>query len=166
MKTILILSIFCLFFMESCDYGTGMTGKVFDKETGQPISNATVNLLDSKDIKKTNNEGFFAVYRQMGAFKVDPVIEITKKGYKPFQMQISSKNDKTSYFVKSETKWVDFNEPLTNDSKAKTSDLTGTWIEKWSQNFTAGDTLLIYLTKDDEKAEIEKIETELKIKKW
>ena len=166
MKTTLILTSFCLFFLVSCDYRTGMTGKVVDKETGRPISNATVNLLDGKSIKKTNNEGYFAVYRQMGAFKVDPKVEITQKGYKPFQIKISSSHDKTSYSVKSETKWVDFNEPLSIESKSKTSELKGTWLEKWSQNFAVSDTLIIYLTKEDEKAEIEKIKSELKRGKW
>ena len=165
MKTTLILTSFYLFFLVSCDYGTGITGKVIDKETRRPISNATVNLLDGKDIKKTSNEGYFAVYRQMGAFKVDPEVEITQKGYKPFKIKISSSHGKISYSVKSETKWVDFKEPLSFESKHKTSELEGTWLEKWSQNFTVGDTLLIYLTKDDEKAEIEKIKTELKMVK-
>ena len=156
---------FCLLFIASCDYGTGMTGKVIDKETGNPISNATVNLLDGKDIVKTTETGYFEVYRQGGSRKIDPEVLITKKGYKPFKIRITSSDEGTSYTIKSETKDIEYNEPLYLNSD-KSSFTTGTVIEKWSQNFSVGDTLTIYLTKDDEIAEVEMTKKKLKATKY
>jgi len=165
MKRQFIFYSFCLLFVISCDYGTGMTGKVIDKETGKPISNATVNLLDGKDIAKTNETGYFEVYRQGGSHKIVPEVLITKKGYKPFQIRITSSDEGNSYTVKSETKDIEYDEPLYLNSD-KSSFTTGTTIEKWSQNFSVSDTLTIYLTKDDEKAEVKKIKMKLKANKW
>lgn len=161
MKLKLVFAIYCLFFITACQYGTGMNGKVIDEETGLPISNATVNLLNGKDIKRTNNKGYFTVFVQTGIHKIDPIVEISKKGYKPFQIQFSSEDDKNTYSVKSEYKWIDYDSPLYFNSKDSTSYIIGTDIEKWSQHFSVDDTIIFYLTKDDEKTEIEKIKSEL-----
>jgi hypothetical protein len=157
MKTKLIITSLCLFFLVSCDYYASMTGKIIDKETGKPIEGATVNLLDGGDIKITKNDGYFDVFtRPRGS--TNPLVIVTKKGYKPFQIEISHSSDKKLYSIKTETKWIDFGERLYLVPNDTNSYFTGFSIEKWSQDFTAGgDTLLIYLSKDDEKVEADKM---------
>jgi thioredoxin reductase len=144
---------------------TGMTGKVFDKETGKPIANATVNLLEDKDVAQTDNNGYFQVYTQTGSHKIAPIVVVSKKGYKPFQLRINSSGEETSYSVKSETEFIKYKDTLFMNSN-KSSYLLGVDIEKWSQNFAVGDTLKIYLTKENVEKEVEKIQIELKAKKY
>jgi len=161
MNSKLILYCLCLLLIVSCEYHASMTGKIIDKETGRPIANATVNLLDGSDIIQTKADGYFEVYTRPRGH-TNPKVVVTKRGYKPFQIEISNSSDKTLYSVKSETKWVNFDEPLYLNPKDTISFTNGTFIEKWSQYFTAGgDTLLIYLSKDDEKVEINKIKNQI-----
>lgn len=160
MKPKLILYGLCLF-CTSCHYYASMTGKIIDKETGKPIADATVNLLDGSDIKKTETDGYFDVFTRTKGSK-NPEVVVTKKGYKPFQIEISNSNDKNLYSVKSETKWIEFGERLYLVPKDTNSFISGISIEKWSQFFTAGgDTLLIYLSKDNEKVEIDKMKKQI-----
>lgn len=142
-----------------------MRGKVYDKETGKPIADATVNLLEDKDIVQTDHNGYFEVYTQTGAHKIDPIVVVSKKGYKPFQLSIKHSGDEISYSVKSQTEYVEYKDTLFLSSN-KDSYLLGVDIEKWSQNFAVDDTLRIYLTKKDIEGEVEKIQTKLKSQKW
>ena len=146
----------CLLFMVSCGEfrKTGMNGKIIDKETGKPISDAAVNLCQGLDVTTTNTEGYFEVNGQTGAHKIDPVVEVTKDGYKPFQIKISYSENESSYSVKTETKWIRYKDTVFFNSK-KTSFLLGVDIEKWSQDFAISDTLTIYLTKENYKKEVE-----------
>jgi len=142
-----------------------MTGKVYDKETGKPIANATVILLEDKTTIQTDNKGYFEVYTSTGAYKIDPIVVVSKKGYKPFQLRIKYSGDEISYSVKSETEYIEYKDTLFLSSN-KDSYLLGVDIEKWSQNFAVDDTIRIYLTKKDIEGEVEKIQTKLKSQKW
>lgn len=151
-------------FISSCDMYTGTSGKVIDQETGKPISDARVVLLDKLDSTKTNNKGYFEIRKSTGAYKVDPEVLITKAGYKPFQLKKKYTSKETSYIVKSELIYVDFDKPVYPDPKNRKTFLVCTSIEKWSQDFRTGDTLIFYLTRDDRKSEIENIKSEIKNK--
>jgi len=85
-----------------------------------------------------------------------PTIMVTKEGYKPFQLKIKDRRNETSYVVKSESVHIDFEEPVYPDPNNLNTFITGTWIEKWSEEFRTGDTLRIYLVREDLKAEIER----------
>jgi len=138
-----------------------MTGKVYDKETGKPIVDATVNLLEDRDNAKTDSNGYFEVYAQTGNHKIAPIILVSKEGYKPFQLRISSSDNGVNYSVKSETEFIKYRDTLFLNSD-KTSYLLGVDIEKWSLNFAVDDTLKIYLTRKNVQKEVEKIQTKLK----
>jgi len=140
---------------------TGMTGKVYDKETGKPIAHATVILLEDKDKVQTDNEGYFEVYTPTGNKRIDPIVVVSKKGYKPFQLRINYSGDETSYSVKTETEYIQYKDTLFLFSN-KSSYLLGVDIEKWSQDFAVGDTLKIYLKKKNTEAEVKEIRARFK----
>jgi len=141
---------------------TGMNGKIIDKETGKPISDAEVNLCEGLDVTSTNKDGYFEVHGKTGAHKIDPIVVVTKDGYKPFQIKISYSDDESSYSVKTETKWIKYKDTVFFNSE-KTSFLLGVDIEKWSQDFAISDTLTIYLTKENDKKEVEQSRDLLKL---
>lgn len=120
----------------------------------------SVNLLDGSDIKKTDSNGFFEVFSETRPFQ-DPTILVTMDGYKPFQLRIEGKSDETSYSVKSESIFVDYEEPVYPDPNNRGTFITGTWIDKWSKEFKIGDTLCIYLVSEDTKAEVERNKKEI-----
>lgn len=146
----------------SCDFSTGIEGKVIDKETGIPISHANINLLDGQDIELSDASGYFKVYCNTGAYKVNPIITVTKNGYKPFKIKIENSKDKINYIVSSESFFVEYDEPFYPDTNNRKTFISGTWINKWSQNFIVDDTLTILLNKDDIDSEIERIQHDLR----
>ena len=151
----------CILLFTSCNMSTGMKGKVFDKETGKPIANATVILLKDKDEVQTDNEGYFEVSTPTGNQRIDPTVIVSKKGYKPFQLSINYSSDETSYSVKTETEYIQYKDTLFLYSN-KDSYLLGVDIEKWSQDFAVGDTLKIYLKKKNTEAEVKEIRARFK----
>jgi len=165
MRTKFIIYYLFLLFLVSCDYETGLKGEIIDKETGKPIAGATVNLLDGKDIQKTNADGFFSVLHASGHSLPHPKVLITMKGYKPFQLELDQSDNYKIYKVKSETKYIKFNKRFYYTPSDTSSYSEGIDIEKWSTDFLAGDTLKLYLSKDDEKTEIEKLKSKIK-KNW
>lgn len=148
----------CLVLICSCDCTIRVSGIIIDKETKNVISNASINLLNGRDIEKSNANGYFEVLDQAGFCK-DPVIVVKMEGYKPFQLEIKDSKGEISYTVKSETVWIDYDEPFYPNSSNRNTFITGTWINKWSQDFCASDTLRIYLTKYDTESEIETIKS-------
>jgi hypothetical protein len=50
--------ILSIFLISSCDYEIRIQGKIVDEDTNKPISGATINLLDDRDIQKSNNVGY------------------------------------------------------------------------------------------------------------
>lgn len=138
--------------LQACtSFPVKIIGRVFDKETGLPLLGTTVNLLDGSDIKKTDSNGFFEVSTETRPFQ-DPVILVTKESYKPFQLRIDGNSEEISYVVKSESISVDYEEPVYPDPNNRGTFITGTWIDKWSNEFKTGDTLSIYLVREDTKA--------------
>jgi len=87
----------------SCDFFTGLEGKVIDEKSKIPIVNANVSFLDGKNVTRTNDDGYFNVRCRTGLRLIEPEIKITKDGYKPFQIKIKRSKEKVTYFVKSET---------------------------------------------------------------
>jgi len=143
---------------------TILEGKIIDKETGKPIEGATVNFLDGKDIQETDSDGFFSV-SHVPNHLTHPEVLITKKGYKPFRLELDRSGDYRIYKVKTETKYIKLDErfyysPLDSGSYSDVMD-----IEKWSTEFCDGDTLKFYLAKDDEKTEIIKLKSIIR-KNW
>jgi len=154
--------IFCFlpFFLSACDYVTDLEGKIIDIETGKPISGATVNLLDGKDIQETNADGFFSVSFCPTRLTY-PKVLITKKGYKPFEIEFDGSDKQKIYKVTTETKYVKLSKPFYFIPNDTSSYMVNVNIDKWSRNFSVGDTLKIYLKPDNEnlevKQELEKI---------
>lgn len=148
--------------LQACtSFSVGILGRVFDKETGLPLVGTTINLLDGGDIKETDSNGFFKVFSETSPFQ-DPTILVTKDGYKPFQLRIERNNDETSFIVKSKSIYVDYEEPVYPNPNNRGTFITGTWIDKWSKEFKTGDTLSIYLVREDIKAEVERNKKEIK----
>ncbi|HEY4651206.1 MAG TPA: hypothetical protein VIG72_07315 [Pontibacter sp.] len=159
-----------------------IVGRVFDNETGLPLADAMVNfqylgylllpakelpladamvnLLNGRDIEKTDSNGLFEVYSETRPFQ-DPTILVTKDGYKPFQLKIERNSNETSYTVTSESVSIDYTAPVYPDPENRETFVTGTWVNKWSTEFRTGDTLSIYLAREDIKAEVERNKKEL-----
>ena len=160
LKKSILLCILLLPLQACTSFSVRILGRVFDKEIGLPLVGTTVNLLDGSDIKKTASNGYFEVFSEARPFQ-DPTILVTKDGYKPFQLRIERESDETSYIVKSESIFVDYEEPVYPDPNNRETFITGTWINKWSKEFKTGDTLSIYLVREDEKAEVERNKKEI-----
>jgi len=142
--------------LQGCtSFSVRINGKVFDNETKMPLVGTTVNLLNGRDIKKTDGNGFFEVFSETKPFQ-DPTILVTREGFKPFELRIKRKRNETSYIIKSESTYVDFEEPAYPDPNNQETFITGTWIEKWSKEFKTGDTLNIYLEREDIEVEIKR----------
>ncbi len=153
-----------LIYFGARDYIVYMTGIVIDKESGQKLSNVNVKLIDVNDSVTTDNKGYFEIYRRPTR-SVSKKIVVSKSGYKPFQITIENSDNDYKYIVKTERLSVNFDKPFyphLNDSNVYFSNID---IEKYSQTFCAGDTLKIYLDKNDEKFEVEKIKSEM-LKNW
>ena len=146
--------------LQACTFSVKIVGRVFDKETGLPLPDAMVNLLDGRDIKKTDSNGLFEVYSETRPFQ-DPTILVTKNGYKPFQLKIERNRNETSYTVTSESVSIDYTAPVYPDPENRETFVTGNWVDKWSTEFRTGDTLSIYLAREDIKAEVERNKKEL-----
>lgn len=147
----------------SCDCVINVNGKVLDKETGNPIMGVTVDLLKGADIEKTNAKGIFEAVEVTGFCK-DPLIIVSADGYKPFQIEIKKSKGNTQYLVKTETSWINYDQPFYPDTTNKSTFIKGVWIDKWSQDFKINDTLTIYLSKDNPAIEIEKSQDDIKSK--
>lgn len=155
LKKYFLLCLIVLQLQACTSFSVRIVGKIYDKETGRPLAGTTVNLLDGSDIKITGNDGFFEVFSETRPFQ-DARLLVTLDGYKPFQLKIKEKSNETSYIVKSGSIHVDFEEPVYPDPNNLNTFITGTSIEKWSEEFRTGDTLYIYLVREDLKAEIER----------
>ncbi len=155
----------CLVLFCSCDCVVDVSGIIKDKETNDVISNATIDLLDGVDIKKSNAKGYFKV-TYLSGFCKDPVIVVRKEGYKPFHLKFKDSKGDVSYNVKSEKEFIDFDKPIYPDSTNRNTFIFGTWIDKWSQDFCVSDTLIIYLSRQDVKSEIEKIKAKLQHQRY
>lgn len=119
-------------------------------------------MLDRNIESISNEEGVFIIEEQTG-FCYDPQIELTKTGFKPFQIQIAGDADYTSFQIKSESESVNFDKPVYPDPQNQSTFVTRTWIENYSQNFKrSNDSLIIYLDEDNIEAELNSIKEKLK----
>ncbi|GGK70028.1 hypothetical protein GCM10011405_17600 [Rufibacter glacialis] len=115
-----------------------------------------MNLLEGGDIQKTASNGLFQVFSETGPFQ-DPILQISKPGYKPFHLQIERNKEETRYMIKSEQVFVEYDTPVYPDLNNRKTFSAGTWINKWSQDFKNGDTLSIYLEREDIKTEVDRL---------
>lgn len=140
--------------LSSCDCYVAVKGKVVSSSTGMPISGVVIKMLDRNIETTSNSNGQFLIYEQTG-FCFDPNLELTKQGYKPFRLKISSDSESISYEVNTKSKSVDFDKPV--ESRI------GTWIDIYSQDFrTKGDSIIFYLNEDNLEQELETIKEKLK----
>lgn len=147
--------------LSSCDCNMSVKGKILSTSTGKPIAGVTIKMLDRNIESTSNEEGLFFIDDQTG-FCYDPHIELTKIGYKPFQILIAGGDDYISYHVKSESKSVNFDKPIYPDSQNQNTFVTSTWIENYSQNFkTSNDSLIIHLDENNIEAELKAIKKKL-----
>ena len=124
---LLTISIF-LSILYSCDCETKVTGKVLDKDTGQPIADAKVDLLNGAALGKTNGNGIFQVVKVTGFCK-DPLLKVSSTGYKPFQIEIKKSKGSTQYIIKTESTWIDYNQPFYPDTNNRNTFIKGIWID-------------------------------------
>ena len=154
-STILLLT------FTSCDCHVAIQGIVIDKESGKPIQNAKVNMTD-RDIEELTDNGIFDIGEHSG-FCYDPKVEVSMNGYKPFRIQIIHRSEYTSYNIESEGISVDYDEPFYPDPSNKNTFMTGTWINKFSEDFkVSGDTIILYLEEDNLEKEIQRIKEHLR----
>ncbi len=151
-----------LIFLTACDCLTVVEGRIISNETRLPISNATIELLDKKTTVKSDNKGQYKI-EYVSGFCFDPKIRITSENYKPFEIKIRTTSHSKSYELKSETKSIEYEKPFYPNSAKDSGFMTGTWINKFSQNFSVyNDSIFIYLDDDNIKKEIESIQKTVK----
>lgn len=148
--------------LSSCDCIVAVKGKVISSSTGKPISGVTIKFLDRNVETISNSSGKFMIEESTG-FCFDPEIKMTKNGYKPFQILISGDTESTSYQVKSESQSGDFDEPVYPDPSERNTFITGTSMEKYSQNFESkDDSLIVYLDTENFEKELREIKEKIK----
>lgn len=154
MKLQYIISFVFLITIISCDCYVEVKGQIVSSSTGKPIENTQVTLIDKNREVYSDQNGNFLIDMQTG-FCFDPEIQVSKKGFKPFQVLISGDSQSKNFKITSESRFVDFDEPLYSDSCNRKTFITGTWIEKYSQDFKSqNNSLIIYLDTDNLKEEI------------
>ncbi len=91
-------------------------------------------------------------------FCFEPEIQVTKEGFKPFQVLISGDSESKTYKIRSESQSVDFDEPVYPYSSDRNTFIVGTWIEKYSHDFEfENDSLIIYLDIENFEEEIKEL---------
>ncbi len=154
MKLLHFIALSTLMALTSCDCYVKVQGQVVSSSTGKPIENAVVTMIDKNHQVFTDQNGKFLIDLQTG-FCFDPEIKVTKEGFKPFQILISSNSEYLSYQIKSKSQSVDFDEPVYPDSTNRNTYKTGSWIEKYSQDFESkNDSLIIFLDTESFEEEI------------
>lgn len=141
-------SLICLLFIvsfPSCKWMAEcfpeFTGKVVSDSTKTPIEGAKVELINQNITVKTDKNGVFKLATS-GCF--DAQLRISKEHYKPFEITFSSSSISNSYQVKSESLFVDYDEPFYPDPRYKNGFITGTWIKQNSESFTVSSNELTY----------------------
>lgn len=136
--------IFCFVvgFLSSCKWMAEcypeFTGQVLSNTTKTPLEGATVTLINQNISVQTDENGFFKMSAS-GCF--DAHFKISKANYKPFEITLSSSSNSNSYQVRSESKSVDYNEPIRSKDS---SVVTGSWIDQNSKSFFASPNGVIY----------------------
>ena len=143
----------------SCDCYVKVTGQIVSSSTEKPIDNALITMIDKNREVYSDQNGNFLIDLQTG-FCFDPEIQVTKEGFKPFQILISADSKSKTYKIRSESQSVDFDEPVYPDSSNQSTFIIGTWIEKYSQYFKSkNDSLIIYLDTEDFEEELKQKRT-------
>ena len=161
----LFLTYALLFFtsvLTACDCHTEIEGRIYSSTNGLPIEGATIMLLGTNKIVKSDQLGGYNL-TYISGFCPDRELIISKEGYKPFQIKLDNSNDHKIYTVKSETKSVDFETPVYPDSTNPNTYVTGSWVNLYSENFRVNsDSLIIYLDVKNDDQEIQNIKEKLK----
>jgi hypothetical protein len=114
------------------------TGQVLSTTTKAPVQGATVTLINQNISVQTDENGFFKMSAS-GCF--DAHFKISKANYKPFEITFSSSSNWNSYQVRSDSKSVDYKEPVRS---ADSSVVTGTWINQNSERFSVSSNSIVY----------------------
>jgi hypothetical protein len=139
-----------------------VTGQIVSSSTGKPIENALVTMIDKNLEVNSDQNGKFLIDMHTG-FCFDPEIQVTKEGFKPFQVLISVDSESITYQIRSESQSVDLDEPVYPDSSDPNTFIVATWIEKYSQDFESkNDSLIIYLETENFEEEINELKDKIK----
>lgn len=118
------------------------TGQVLSNPSKTPVEGATVLLMNQNISVKTDQNWFFKISASGCA---DANIKISKTNYKPFEITLSSSSNASGYKVKSESIYVDYENPHTSGPKNKNSSVvTGTWIDQNSEHFSVTPSGIVY----------------------
>jgi len=134
-----------------CDYSIGLQGRVLSNETGEPISGALVTLKSVNITVATDSLGFFYL-RQTGGGKLPQAIyQISKEGYKDFEIEFSSTTSGNVTIVKTGKKNYDlggkFFYPDSTDLSTYLEVIT---FEKFSQDYMMkSDSVIFYMDIDN-----------------
>lgn len=148
--------------LTACDCTVSVEGKVLASSDKKAIVGATVELVGRNLTTTTDKDGYFDIGEHVG-FCYDPRVIITAKNYKPFEIEIKNSSDTKSFVRKSDKEFVNYEQPFYPDTNNKSTFMTGTWIDRFSQNFEVDDELIIfYLDTINPKKEIETIQRKIK----
>lgn len=146
----------------SCACYVSVKGRVLSASDKHPIEGASVELVGRNKITTTDKDGYFHIWVQTG-FCFDPHIKITAGNYKPFDITFKGTSESRSYVLKSQSESIEYDEPFYPDPNNRQTFVTGTWIEKYSEKFSAlSDTITFFLDTIDTKGEIERIKATLR----
>lgn len=132
----------------SCECYVAVKGRVVSSVTGNDLSNVKIKMR-GRDIETVSDiDGKFLLDEQTSSC-YDPEVELTKEGYKPFEMKITGSSGGFSYTVNNDNEFIDFDKPGESQK--------GTLRAKYSQKFKVkGDSIIFYLDEMDVETEIEK----------
>jgi hypothetical protein len=151
-----VLLIFIVFtFAASCDCLTVINGIVISAETGEPISNAEVVLVNQDEFVKTDSNGVFSIGKHTG-FCFTPELLISKDGLKKFNFMIEHYKGDTKYVVRSDWEYINLDKPYYPDPNNPNWKVLRYSRNKNSQDFSVfSDTIHFFLETDDLEKEIE-----------
>jgi len=159
-----LLIIIITLFLSGCECQINIKGQIISNSTGLPLEGVLIDLK-RKNVKVISDKyGKFNLEHFGGCF--DPLIQITKKGYKPFEIKFSNSDNLNTYKIKNVSKWYEYPTLFYPDSSDSNYSLTGTWISQYSRNFQIkSDSIIIFLDEENINKEIESIKKELQTKK-
>ncbi|WP_298248427.1 hypothetical protein [uncultured Christiangramia sp.] len=154
-KRIILVLISYLFI--ACDCEVGIQGQILSSNTGKPIEDARIEIIDKELVSSTDENGYFSL-GEMTGFCYSPRVRVTYKNHKPFELELKLNSDNRIFKVKEESEYIDLDKPFYPNSENKKTSIGVIPIEKYSRNFKIqNDSVFIYLDKKDLKREIDSI---------
>jgi len=139
-----IILILISYLIISCDCEIGIQGQVLSSNTGKPIEDAKIEIIDKQLVSSTDQNGYFAL-GEMTGFCYSPRVRVTYKNHKPFELELNSNSDNRIFKVKEESEYIDLDKPYYPNSENKKTSISTIPIEKYSRNFKIkNDSVYIY----------------------